>query len=154
MKALTESTLGAREGLERAAATDDLEPFQDVFKEAAEAEAEVLESREGGGAWSEKVGASGDCRRDEGTETTTGDETAVATGLLMVAPTVAGAVIVVVVVAVADPPPAGAVGVAVGRAVGVAAAAAAAAMVGRSSTRTDEDLVSLVLLPTEALSRL
>jgi hypothetical protein len=36
------------------------------------AELDALESREGGGGWSAKVGARGDCRREEGRERTAG----------------------------------------------------------------------------------
>ena len=68
------------DGLERAVPSEDLEPFNEGFADITELD--VFESREGGGGWSEKVGASGDCSLEEGTETTTGEDTAVPAGLL------------------------------------------------------------------------
>lgn len=69
---LTESTLGAMEGLERTVASEEREPLSEGFTDSAELEA--LESREGGRGFSaEKAGARGDCRRDEGRESTAGE---------------------------------------------------------------------------------
>lgn len=77
---LADSTLGAMEGLERTVAREDLEPLSEALLDTAELEA--LESREGGRGCSGKLGARGDCRRDEGRETTTGEVAATAEGLL------------------------------------------------------------------------
>jgi hypothetical protein len=74
-----DSTVEIMEGLERMVPSEDLDPFNEGF--AATAEMEMMESREGGGGGSGKAGASGDCNLEEGTETTTGEDTAVPAGL-------------------------------------------------------------------------
>ena len=76
------------DGLERVVPRDDLEPFKDGLIDTAEAE--MLESREGGGGWSEKVGASGDCSLEDDTETITGEVMAVPAGLFVGGGFVAG----------------------------------------------------------------
>lgn len=69
------------DGLERVVPSEVLELFNEGFVEAAESD--TLESREGGGGWSGKAGARGDCSLEEGIETMTGEETAVPAGLLV-----------------------------------------------------------------------
>jgi hypothetical protein len=54
--------------------SEDLEPFSDSLLVIVAFD--TVESREGGGGTSGKAVEEGDCSRDEGTETTTGDETA------------------------------------------------------------------------------
>lgn len=71
------------DGLERVVPSEVLEPFSEGFADTAELD--MFESREGGGGsgWSGNVGASGDCSLEEGTETTTGEDTEVPAGLLL-----------------------------------------------------------------------
>ena len=74
-----ESRLGAIDGLDLVVANEVLEPLSDCF---VETEPEKLESRDGGSESSGNLDTKGDWSREEGTDTTTGDETAVPAGLL------------------------------------------------------------------------
>jgi hypothetical protein len=76
---LPKSLFEVVDGLERVVASDALELFSDDF--IGRAGFEKLESREGGSEWSGKFDTSGDCSREEGTDTTTGEDTAVPAGL-------------------------------------------------------------------------
>jgi hypothetical protein len=73
------SLLVGIEGRERVVAREDLEPLRESL--LVTVAFETVESREGGGGTSGKAADEGDCSLDEGTETTTGDETAVPPGL-------------------------------------------------------------------------
>lgn len=73
------SLVVARDGRERVVWSEDLEPFSESL--LVTVVFERVESREGGGGTSGKAAVEGDCSLDEGTETTTGDDTAVPPGL-------------------------------------------------------------------------
>jgi hypothetical protein len=72
------------EGRERVVTREDLEPFSENLLVAVALD--MVESREGGGGRSGKAAAEGDCSLDEGTETTTGDETEMLPGLREMSP--------------------------------------------------------------------
>ena len=69
----------AIDGRDRVVWSDDLEPFNESLLVIVAFE--TVESREGGGGISGKAAEEGDCSLDEGTETTTGEDTAVPPGL-------------------------------------------------------------------------
>lgn len=73
------SLLAAMEGRERVVWSEVLEPFSESLLVTVAFDA--VESREGGGGRSGKAAEEGECSLDEGTETTTGEETAVPPGL-------------------------------------------------------------------------
>ncbi len=75
-----DSILAAMDGRERAGGREDLEVLgEGLFVRVV---MEVFESREGGTA-SGKAAFNGDCSADDGTETITGEDTAVPVGLLV-----------------------------------------------------------------------
>jgi hypothetical protein len=72
------SRLGAMEGLDLVVASDVLDAFIETLLDNVALE--LLESREGGNG-SGNVAVEGDCNLDDGTETTTGEDTEVPPGL-------------------------------------------------------------------------
>ena len=68
------SVPGAPDGRERVVWSEDLEPFSESLLVIVALD--TVESREGGGGTSGKAAEEGDCSLEEGTETTTGDDTA------------------------------------------------------------------------------
>jgi hypothetical protein len=82
---IPESILGAIEGLDFVVGRETLEPFSEGLLDTAELDA--FESREGGGSWlSGNWVTTGDCNLDDGTEMTTGEDTAVPVELLDMCP--------------------------------------------------------------------
>ena len=67
------------DGRERGVWREDLEPLCESLLVIVALD--TVESREGGGGRSGKAAEEGDCSRDEGSETRTGEETAVPPGL-------------------------------------------------------------------------
>jgi hypothetical protein len=96
LKVLPGSILAASDGLDFVVAAEVLDAFSDSLLDKVALEA--FESREGGRA-SGKEAVEGDCSLDEGTETTTGDDTAVPPGLR-----VAGPILVTTLFVPAAPP--------------------------------------------------
>jgi hypothetical protein len=103
LQSLLASEVGLADSLDLVVAREDLDAFRECLLEMAAIE--VVESREGGGGASAKLATDGDCSLDEGTETTTGDETVVPPGLRVTAP----GLVTVLLVPTAAPSPASAV---------------------------------------------
>ena len=76
------SMFGVADRRVRVVASETLEAFSETLLDAVALD--MFDSREGGRA-SGKVAVAGDCSLDDGTDTTTGDETAVPPGLLLTA---------------------------------------------------------------------